>query len=141
MCRYIVTFNLILAASTYLLIQLVSVSQQKLDDTSKVRFFCLLGVNLVLSISSLLFLKVKNLYGRILLCFGTCIFITISMSICEIIVKNIQANPAYNFAKNDKNHAHLELTFLTCYFITYMLAIIGSFISAIYLLVTELLIN
>ena len=89
MCRYIVTVNLILAASTYLLIQLVSVSQQKLDDTSKVRFFCLLGVNLVLSISSLLFLKVKNLYGRILLCFGTCIFITISMSICEIIVKNI----------------------------------------------------
>jgi len=50
-----------------------------------------------------------------------------------MIVRSIEANPNYNFKKQDKNYEHIELVFLAYYFMLYMIAIFILLISGFYL--------
>ena len=134
-------FTLILLASTYFLILLVTLPDSKLDDTSKIRFITLIFTNFLLLISIYSLEIIKTSFRRVLAVFLITLIITLGISISQTIVRSIEANPDYNFKKQDKNYEHIELVFLTYYFMLYMIAIFILLISGFYLASTQYLIS
>ena len=74
-------FTLILLASTYFLILLVTLPDSKLDDTSKIRFITLIFTNFLLLISIYSLEIIKTSFRRVLAVFLITLIITLGISI------------------------------------------------------------
>ena len=82
MYKWIIFFNVLILISTYFLIRLITLPTDELDTTSEIRFFCLIGVNVIISTSSIISIIVEGVYQGIKLAFASCLTITIAISIC-----------------------------------------------------------
>ena len=133
--------SIVLAISTYMLINLINIPEQQLDVTSKLRFLCFIGVNAIIFISTLVSTKLKTIYSLVVLFCCSCLIIAIAITGCEVVVKHIEDQGQYNYMKNDGTHKNEELTFLTLYFITYMTSIIGCVLSFLFIIATQILLR
>ena len=140
MLKWIIFFNLIILVSTFFLIKLLSIPDHELDLTSKIRFFCLLAVNFVASLSSIISIKLEGTYRCVLLIFMACFSCVVGMTCCEVAVRDVEGDSYYNYMKSN-HHQNLELTFLTFYFAVYIVVIFVLIISGAYLIATEYLIK
>ena len=136
-----VLIGIVLAISTYMLINLINIPEQQLDLTSKLRFFCLIGVNAIIFISALVSTKLQTIYSMVILFCCSCLIIAIAITGCQIVVKHIEDQRQYNYMKNDGTYKKEELTFLTLYFITYMTSIIGCILSFLSIIATQILLR
>ena len=136
MFRAILALDIIVLVSTFVLIQLLSLPETQLDDVSRCRFICMLIVNAIVFASTLLFFKMKDKYYRIVLVFVTSFIIVFAMTLSEMLAKKIEIDTAVFTSKiASKRMLHLEMTWLTLYYITYGFSILVLFVSGIFLAV------
>lgn len=135
-----IVVNFILVVSIYSLFTLVNKKQEEVDETSRLRFLCFIGIHALLIVSMILVVNINDLYFYVLLGFVDCLLIVTTLYICEKRVSQIQADPHYAFNKFNGSSERQELTYLNIYFLVYMYSIIGLVTSGLFLFVTELLI-
>jgi uncharacterized protein YceK len=125
MDKHILIFDIVIIGSVYLLVSMVTLPHSKLDITSKLRFLCLIGVHGIILVWTIALVFIYKCYRRVIFHFAVCFIIVVAMSGCEIVIRKIEADPFYNYKKRAPGYDHLELMYLGCYFIVYVVAMLG----------------
>ena len=140
MFRVILALDILVLVSTFVLIQLLSLPETQLDDVSRCRFICMLVVNAIFFASTIFFFKIQDRYYKIVFFFVASFIIVFAMTLSEMLAKKIEIDTSVFTSKTtSKRMWHLEMTWLTLYYITYGFSILALFVSGIFLAVVEVL--
>jgi hypothetical protein len=133
--------NFVVLISTFTLIRLILIPGHHIDPPFRLRFIYFLGIHILIFCSIFIGATIEKIYNYFLLGIINCLTIAISFSICEQVVKPLEANAHYYYQAADATSERIQLTYIFLYYIVYTYAIIGTFICGIFIIATEALIR